>query len=137
MGTSITTYFSVNRSKSNGCSFVFLTNASATKITETLKDLFVATQKNADVVPTEVTRQLEAQVRLLKAEKSKTEFYYYIDIVAKLVFRAFILFYYIVSIILFLYVIKLIITIPFTMINVMRSLGTSKKNRQQHSILNK
>jgi hypothetical protein len=136
-GATITAYFSVNRSKEDGCTYVFLTNQSATKITETLKDLTYEAQKNAENVPPEVPRQLEVQVRLLKAEESKTEFFYYVDVIAKLVFRAFILFYYVVSIILFLYVIKLIIILPSQMINVMRSLGTSKKHREHHSILSK
>ena len=136
-GSTITAYFSVNRSKADGCSFTFLTNTSARIITEKLNDLTYQTQKNAENVPAEVEKQLEVQVRLLKSEAEKTQFYFYIDIIAKLIFRAFVMFYYIVSIIMMLYLIKLIIQIPHIMVSVLNSLGTSKKNRQNNSILNR
>lgn len=136
-GATITAYFLVNRSKTDGCTFTYMDNVSATKITERLTDLSQAVQKNAEIVPPEVTRQLEVQVNLLKAEAEKTQFFFYIDIIAKLIFRGFILFFYVVSIIMMIYLVKLTIVIPQHMIMVVHNLGRSKKKRMNSSILNR
>lgn len=136
-GGSIVSSFSMNRSKENGCTFVFKTYDQANKTINQFNDLANKVQQDAEDKPAEIIRELQVQIRLLKSEVDKTDFFFYIDVIAKLVFRAFILFYYTISIIMFLYVIKLCILIPSTIIKVMQGIGTSKKHRQQHSILNK
>lgn len=136
-GATITAYFLVNRSKADGCTFTYMDNVSANKITEKLTDLTQAVQKNAEIIPPEVTRQLEVQVNLLKAEAEKTQFFFYVDIIAKLIFRGFILFFYVVSIIMMIYLVKLTIVIPQHMIVVVYNLGRSKKKRTNSSILNR
>jgi hypothetical protein len=136
-GGSIVSSFSMNRSKENGCTFVFKTYDQANKTINQFNDLTNKVQQDAEDKPAEIIRELEVQIRLLKSEVDKTDFFFYIDVIAKLVFRAFILFYYTISIILFLYVIKLCILIPSTILKVMGSIGKSKRMRQEHSILNK
>lgn len=136
-GSVITAYFLVNRSKENGCTFVYMDNTSTAKVTTQIVDVTQQVQKMAEVVPPEVTRQLEVQVKLLKAEAEKTQFFFYIDIIAKLIFRGFVLFYYIVSVTMLLYIINLMIVIPKHIIEVMNLLGTSKYKRINNSILNK
>jgi hypothetical protein len=129
--------FSVNRSRDNGCSYVFMTYQQANKTVNQVNDIAYKTQVDAEQKPAEVIRSLEVQLKLLKSEVEKTQFYFYVDIFAQLIFRGFQIFYYVIEIILLLYVVKLTFQVPSTMIRILNVLGESKKKRKQESILNK
>jgi len=135
-GFTIVSWVDLNRSKEDGCSFVYLSNESVGNVVTSVDTGLKIAQKEAEKLPNEVIRQIEVQLRLIKSEVSKTQFFFYIDVIAKLIFRMFILFYYCISLICILYIVKLCFKIPTKMLEVMRNLGTSKRNRQKKSILN-
>jgi len=135
-GFTIVSWVDLNRSKENGCTFLFVTNESVSKFVESVDTGNQGLQKEAERLPSEVIRQIEVQLRLVKAEIEKAQFFFYIDIVAKLIFRMFILLYYCLSVVFLLYIIKVVMGIPNKMLEIIRNLGTSKHNRKRNSMLN-
>ena len=129
--------FSVNRSKEDGCTFVFMTPNQVNKTIDAVDQALSQTQDNAERLPDEVIKALDAQIKLLRSEEKKSQFFFYIDIVAKLIFRGFVLLYYILSMACIFMILRLIFVIPTQIIKVMNNMGKSKQKRQQDSILNK
>lgn len=126
--------FKLNRSTSDGC-FVYINVSQVGSFVEDIDDASNDAQGNAEGISNALDNQRTLQLSLLRSELEKNNFYGFLEIIAQLIFRLLIMVFYIIQILVFFWILKLLIDIPLGMLDAMSNLGKPSKGKGNNRII--